>query len=304
MSKVIKFFSLIVLFVFSFLFFLYWMFPTEAVKERVIREVEKNLGPGFEIAIHSMDIGLITGAKLHQVQLSKQVDGEIRPLFKSDKVSLRVGLLSTLFGSYKFSFDILSGKGEISGSARQTQGAWDLSLDLDDVDLKDLAIVQETTGLNLQSHIDGTLKLNFNPKQPLRTTGDLVVQFNECSMEKSDLKLGSFGSVPLPALVLAKGGSKFEAKVDKGAITLDAFDLKGGDLTVDLQGKVYLANDLSRYRMNLQGNFSMSPALAESLSLITALIEKQKGEDGAYPLSLTGPFAKPNIKVGNFVLPF
>ena len=304
MNRLLRIVGLLVLFAASYLFFVYSMFPVHAIKDRVVGEIEKGLGPGYEISIKDMGLGIFRGLTLKEVHLARREQGQSVPLWDADKVSIRPSWIPALWGHYRVAFHLVSGKGDISGEVNRQEPNWMVELRLKDVNLGQFPILQATTGLKMQSHIDGRIHFNFDPRQLLRSNGEVLIGLSDWIIQASDLKLGEMGSFPVPDLVLSKGKSKIEAKVDKGALSVESLKLEGGDLMLDLKGKVYLSQEVSNYRMNLQGNFQMSPKFAESLSLVTALIEKQKSEDGSYPLTLTGQFSKPNIKIGTFVLPF
>ena len=109
--------------------------------------------------------------------------------------------------------------------------------------------------------------------------------------------------IPLPETAITKGrDSRLKLTIDKGAVNVDEFRLAGGDLGLDLKGKVFLSTVLSNYRLNLTGSFAISDKLGQAIPFLF-MAEKQKQADGSYPLTITGRLSEPAIKVGTFTLP-
>ena len=303
MPKVFRWVGYAVLFCVCFLFFVYWMFPMDALKDRVIAEMEKGLGPSYEVSIDTLNTRWLSGLKMKSFRLMKRDGGQVLPVWKAKEVKAGVSLFSLLFGGMKVYFDVEMEQGNLSGRLQRKGVNWFLRCDLSNVDLKDFPITKTAWGLNATSDVDGTIDFSYDPAQPLKTSGNVALKFNKLEFLDSEIKLGEMGTFSLPSLLFSKGNSKFEAEINHGAMNLKGFQFAGGDLELNLAGKVYLAQTLDRYRLNLHGDFGMSPKLSEAISLVTAFIEKQKGDDGKYPLSITGPVSQPNIKIGAMSLP-
>ena len=110
--------------------------------------------------------------------------------------------------------------------------------------------------------------------------------------------------LPLPALNLAtpQGRSTVDIVMNRGSIEIRSMNLKGGDLDLGIGGKIYLAQRVNNFRFNLRGKLGFGEKIAEAIPLLM-IIEKQKGPDGLYPVTITGQVRKPNIRIGDFRVP-
>ena len=98
------------------------------------------------------------------------------------------------------------------------------------------------------------------------------------------------------------GNSKVDVQVNRGNFQVRTFQLAGGDLEFETNGKIYGARRADNYRFNLKGSFKVAPELAQKLQILS-LVEKQKAADGSYPFTITGRVSKPSIRIGEFKLP-
>ncbi|HPM41305.1 MAG TPA: type II secretion system protein GspN [bacterium] len=302
MSRGLKILIYPPLFLVCFLVFLYWMFPYDVVKERVMGAIESGLGGGLEVGIKSFKPHWITGIDVSGLSIGPPGADKSQALILVNRLRARAGIFSLIVGSPSVSFDVEIGDGEISGSAKQSEEALSIDADLDDVDLANLKFIALRTGLNLVSRIDGTVSMRIDRQQPLRSTGRVSLYLVDLKIGQSELKVAGT-EMPLPDLVLAKGReSELGIDIGKGTVTFEKFNLVGGDLGLDIKGKLFLSSKVENYRLNLNGSFSVSQKLAEAFPFLF-IVEQQKQENGTYPLTITGRLEKPSIKVGTFTVP-
>ncbi len=302
MSRLVKFIAYLALFVVSFLLFLYWMFPYSALRDRVLGAIEQQLGSGVSVTAETLEPYWFSGVEVSGLEVEGMNEGRAVTLLKCRRLRARAGLVSLLVGSPRISFLVEIGKGEISGTARRTEEELDLDLELDNVDLGTIQLIQERTGLKLSSRIGGVVRLMIDRQRPLRSTGKIDLDLRDIVLKPSMVKLGEM-EMEMPELALSKGReSRIRLEVDRGAIAVESIVLKGGDLGIDLKGKVFLSTRVDNYRFNVSGSFSASEKLGQALPFLF-IIEKQKREDGSYPISITGRLARPSIKIGTFTVP-
>lgn len=298
------------IFIASFVFFVYWMFPMEAVQSRIINAMEDGLGPDYSVHIDSIGTYWFTGASLENLTITHRVQGKDENFLKAERVTARAGIFSLLLGSPTVSFHAKMGDASVKGSVHQSEVGWSLDCSFSDLDLSQFPILQQTTGLNLSSQIEGEAQIYYDAKQPLKTSGKVDITFDKLQLKAGEVPLGEMGTFPLPDLSLASGNSVLKIQIDKGALNLDAFALKGEDFNLDVTGKIFLAPTVSKYRINLQGKFKFSPKLWGVLDPILPEkwaedLKKQKGSDDNLPLSISGQFASPQIFSGAIaIFPF
>lgn len=303
MPKALKIILYTGFFFFSFLLFVYWFFPVESLKSRITLAAERFLGPDYQVQIGEMDVYRLTGATLEGLTIKKLQEGKSAPVLQADRIRARVGLFSLLLGRPKFSLDVRLGKGRLAGYLKRQEGGWWAEGSFSALNLKQVPYFRTTSGLDVSSSIQGKLSLFYNQKQPLRTEGKIKIAMDQLALKESTIPLGEMGTFPLPALQLAKSASVIEAEISKGSIRMEKLILNGGDLQLDLKGRVFMAPSLSHYRVNLQGDFHFSPKLWGVLDPIlpepfAKELQKQKGAGDRYPLSISGQLASPQIYSG------
>lgn len=300
--KILRMGGYVLLFLLSFLLFLYWMFPYDVVKERIETTIEQQIGGGVEVTIAEFEPYFFSGIEVHDVNVRSFSGSEEVPLLKIDRARARLAILPKLFGKTRVRFSITLGEGSIRGSAAQGAEFLDIDLDLSEVDLASVQLLASRLGLQIASRIDGTVELSIDRERPLRSTGKIDLVFDDLSLGASELKVAGAG-IPIPAMVLAHGReSVLSSSLGKGALSFDTFKLSGGDLGLDVKGKIFLSNTVENYRLNLNGSFSASEKMNEALPFLF-IVEKQRRPDGSYPITITGRAARPSIKVGTFTIP-
>jgi len=303
MSKFFKYIAYAILFVVSFVVFLYWVFPYDSLKVRLISGIERQFGGSIEVEVDELDTYWFTGVEVEKLKFSSRDDaGNARQALILDEARFRASLLSLIFGSPRVSYFIRAGGGEIEGTAHQTEDGFEFSADFDDFNVSSFKMLTTVLGLKLKGMINGSVEMSVNQQRLVRTTGEIDLKLENFVLDQSEAHFGPM-DVSLPKLVITKGsGSQIKGKIDKGQVVLDSIALKGGDLQLDVSGKVFLSNTFANSRFNVSGSFKTSPALDKAVPFLF-IVEKQKKADGSFPLSITGRLTSPVIKVGTFTLP-
>jgi type II secretion system protein N len=302
MSRILRIIAYAVLFAICFAVFLYWVFPYDMLKDRLLGAVEKGLGEGITLSAKHLEPYWFTGVEVDGLTIEGQGEQGSVEFLKVKRVRVRASFFGLLLGSRKVSFDAEIGKGEMSGSVHVSDEALHLDLLFDKLDLASIPFLQAKTGAKWTSRVDGDIRLDIDRQQPARSTGNIDLTFQDLRLGASQLQLGGM-DVALPDLELAKGrDSRIRLVLAKGVMNLEALRLAGADLSLDLKGKVFLSTKFENYRLNVSGIFGVSPKVGEALPFLF-IIDAQKQQDGTFPISLTGRFAKPSIKIGTFTVP-
>lgn len=286
----------------SFIIFLYLTFPFDVLKDRILAGVEKGLKGKYDIQVASVSPRLLAGITLKSVRLNKRDEGGSVPVWEAEKIKLNASLFSMMFGSPRVKFDIRSGGGRISGRVNMEKNGAKVTLRLGNVNLGKIYYLASKYGLNLKSEIDGKVDLDINPSQIIRSSGTLIIEPRSIKLLASKIKAGAMGEIDLPAIAIGEDKSLISAELKRGAIKINSFRLEKGDLNIDLKGTIYLSSEISNFRLNLKGNFGFTEKVGEALPFLF-IIEKQKNEDGTFPLTISGRLAKPQIKIGDFTVP-
>ncbi|MFH1875122.1 MAG: type II secretion system protein GspN [Pseudomonadota bacterium] len=302
MPKLFKYIGYLIIFVVTFIIFLYWLFPYNVLKERVAAAIEEPFGGAVEVSIGEIEPYYFTGVDISNLAIASRTEQELLQMIKLDRVRGRAKLFSLLFGKPDFSFYIKAGKGEISGSVDQLEDGFDLEVDFDEFDVSHIKWLPANLGLQLSGQIDGGVDLRVDRLRPARTEGSIDISFINLKLADSILKIAG-GGFEMPSLVLTeKRGSRLKLQISKGTALIDMFKFEGGDLELDMKGKAFLGNSLDNLRLNISGSFKVSEKLAKELPFLF-IVQKQKQQDGSYPLSVSGRINSPAIKIGTFTVP-
>lgn len=288
--------------VFSFLLFIYLTFPFDALKDRILADVEKNLKGEYEISVGSVSPRLLIGVTLKSVKIIDRGGGTAAAVFEADRVRLKTSLISMMFGSPTVKYDVKVGKGRIVGKIGSEKNKTHLEMRLVDFDLGKIAFLLSKYGLQLKSEINGDIKLDLDSEQIIRSTGIINMEPNGIKILPSKLKAGALGEVDIPEMLIAGGKSVISADLQRGAIKVNKFVFEQGDFDLDLNGSVYLSSKFENFRLNLKGGFKISDKMNQALPFLF-IISNQKKEDGVYPVTISGRLAKPQIKIGDFNVP-
>jgi len=304
MPKIVRWLAYLGLFVFSFFIFLYWTFPYDVLKERLIISAEQQLGSAYDVRISGFSPSFFTGAVLKDVKVLKY-DGDNPVTFLSaSKVKLRAGLGGLLFGKANIKFNVKGSKGSVSGVYKPVDDGFGLNLDFSDFNLGDLGFITGSGSAKLASELNGEIDININKRQMLQSTGKADISIDNVVLKAGDIVFGEGAAFTIPEIVFSKGsGSKIKFELNKGSIKVQELKLQDGDLKLDLSGEVFMASIFKNYRMNLKGTFSVSQKIEQAIPVLF-MIEKQRQSDGSYPLTVTGRIEKPSVKIGDFTLPF
>ncbi|MFH1652651.1 MAG: type II secretion system protein GspN [Pseudomonadota bacterium] len=301
MTKLFKFIGYALVFIVSFIFFVYLYFPFDSVSDRILDTAEKQLGGAIEIKVGKLQPYYITGVEIDDLNLFSTTGKEKGHLLQLDNVKARAGLFSIIFSKPNLAFSLQAGDGGVDGEIDMNANGWYLDLTSNGFDVSTIKFLSSGLGLNLRSKIDGTVVIDFDNARPMRTKGEVDIKLNELVLKKSTVTIAG-APMEIPDLVLAKGKSRINVKVAKGVMDIVKFTIAGGALDLNLSGRIFLANTFDNYRLNLSGKAKLSPELESALPFLF-IIEKQKSQDGSYELSITGRLSQPVIKIGTFTLP-
>ena len=121
MNRFLKYIAYTALFAVSFLIFLYWVFPYDTLKERLISGVERQLGGNIEVNAGELEPYWLTGVEVEKLEFNiRDEKGNAQTALTLDKLRMRAAMFSLLIGNPRVSYLMRAGKGEIEGRARQT----------------------------------------------------------------------------------------------------------------------------------------------------------------------------------------
>lgn len=290
-----------------FLFFLLWTFPYDVLKTRILNQIEDSLGGQYRLKVQSMSASILWGFTFKNVEVIKKDEGKDVVLLKSPKFRVNPSFLALMSHNTKLSFMVLVGKGELSGTYRDSTAESSLSLDFDDLNLADLKFLSELYNINIKGMINGTYAMTSNKKDASKNSGKVDLTLSNFTLDPIKFRMDTSSpesEMTIPSIKLSSSkNSKFVGEFRRNDLVIKEFSLNGADIDLNLKGTLNTAPRFDDYRIDLSGNFKIKPELAKNIPIL-ALFEQQKQPDGAYPLNFNGRLMKPGISVGAFRLPF
>lgn len=292
---------------FFFLFWLVWVFPTDALKSRILTEIDNRTQGRYKIDVGQLDMSLFGSLTFKDLKVSEGAGDQEQLLLKTPKLKLGFSPLGLMSQKSDFSYYVQGSKGDLEGTYRQEGDETHFSANFDQFPMADMGFISVKAKVPLTGTLDGDIDLKLNRSDPNKNSGNIDLKLINLTMGSTRLALDptapeSAMEIPPIKLTGAKD-SMIQGEVVKDSLELKTVTLKGGDLDLNLSGRVSLqAVKAADYRLALQGQFSFTEALAKALPFLF-IIEQQKNPQGVYPLNITGRLAKPSIRVGTFNLP-
>lgn len=301
MKKPLRMFGYLLVGLLSFLFFLYWTFPYDRLKDRIVTTLDQQLRGNIGISIASLSPSIFSGLSLEGVRLIDRSAKDQKPLLSIEEATVDIGILSSVLGSPKAHFSLEVAGGEIGGDFIQRDDLNVVEAEIDGLQLSELRFLETLTGLKLHGGMDGTINLQLNPKQIKAAKGRVTISLEEWRIEKgSQLKLGSLGAIDLGTAytLTSADGSELDIELDRGTMQVKGIKLTGGDLGVQLTGQIFLEQKFATSRCNLKGSITFSEKMREIIPV--AMLGPANPNDGSYPIELSGRLDQLRKKIGNF----
>ena len=110
MPKIFKYIGYLIIFVITFVIFLYWLFPYSVLKDRVASAIEEPFKGSVQVSIGEIEPYYFTGVSISNLEISSRVGDRLDKLIELQKIRGRASLFSLLFGNPDISFLIKAGK--------------------------------------------------------------------------------------------------------------------------------------------------------------------------------------------------
>jgi len=293
--------------VFFFLFWLYIVFPYDALKSRVVTEIENHFQGRYRLDIGSMDVSLLGSVTFKNLKVLENTNSGERSLLNTPKLKLGFSPFGLSSKKVDMSIYLKGSKGELDGEIRQEGDELDLQLNFDNFPIAELGLIASKLKVGLKGNLDGALDVRLNKADPSRNAGKVDVNLIDFTMDPVRLNLDPSApdaAMEIPAIKLSSGeGSHIQAEIQKDNMAVNSIQLSGGDLELNMDGRVALQGaNPGDYRLALKGSFRIAEQLSKALPFLF-IIEQQKNAEGIYPLNITGRLSKPSIRIGKFDLP-
>ncbi|MGZ3419265.1 MAG: type II secretion system protein GspN [Polyangiales bacterium] len=312
-------------FFFALLVFIYWSFPYDRVRDRIIAEFEHSQkstpgAPKQVLSIGRLEPSWFTGVVLKDVTLtSYPADPSKNPsILRADEIRARVSFGSLFSAAKDVTFSIKGLGGTIDGSithkltANPTPSAgkaagpkYDrtIKMDLDNVALGELTPVRDAIGTAVGGTLKGSIDITYGETRIDKANGTIALEVENfwVSDGKTPFKVPAlkavFGSedITLPQIYI--GNLPVQIAVKNGVARIEKMEGKGKDLDLSAGGQITLRENAADSDMNLTLQFKFNDQYkkkGDSTAGLLLLLDSEpklrasKRPDGFYALRVVG----------------
>ena len=307
-----------IFYAFVLFIFMFWTFPYQRLKDRVIAEfnTQQPAGPGVRLEIEEMSSYWLSGLEADNVKLisppgAPGLDGKTPPekVVTIDHAHATVSLLRLIFGTTKVGFGADAFGGELSGQSTTSSDGQSFSVELDEVGLGQLPMLGDIVELPLGGTLSGTIDLELPEAKLAKAEGKIELNASEVSVGDGKTKIK--GAIALPRA--DAGELEIVAEVSEGKLKFESFSLTGKDLELVADGQIRLRDpfNTSMLEMSLRFRFSDSyrgkndttktllgapgSTVPPMLEMVEPKAKRAKRADGFYGWRLSGTLQRPTF---------
>lgn len=319
----------------ALLLFIYWSFPYDRVRDKIIAEFEKSQrtppgAPKQTLSIGKLEPSWFTGVVLKDVALTTTPadPNKAASVLRADEIRARVAFGSLFSSAKDLSFSAKALGGTIEGSITHKASAapttptatskkdagpkFDrtIKMDLDSVSLAELGPLRDAVGTAVGGTLKGTIDVTYGETRIDKANGTVALEVENfwVSDGKTPFKIPAlkavFGSedITLPQIVI--GNVPVQISVKNGVATVEKFEGKGKDLELGIDGRVTLRESVPESDLMLNLRFKFNDTYkkkGESTAGLLLLLDSEpklrasKRPDGFYALRVMGPMGNPII---------
>jgi len=258
-------------------------FPDDQIKDIVVVQMEKQLGPKYKVSIGDLDLWWITGVELSDVTIAERTSPQEEAKKSKEKeaekaeglppdlpmkvtipsVSGRLSLIRSLFSGPTVEFRADVGGGEISGYFQQASDGRTLDIDFDEIDLRRTTALTSFFGVPFFGVLDGDVHFVLNPKRPQIIDGHVDLEGSKLTVGPATVKTDKFPPITYLEIPQSNFGTltiKMKVTHDEGKapprLEFQTVKWSGRDLLGEAWGYLTLTNNIrttrSKVKMRMQ----------------------------------------------------
>jgi len=239
------------------LFFLYYLFPSDAVRNYISNRVSVTY-PELDIAIDRISPAFPPGLKFRAIRLQFQNDLQL----DIDQIKIAPGLLSLLGSEVSFAFKgraysgLIKGRGAITKSRTAPRTTIDARLSA--IRIREVSALQELTGRKISGRLDGNVKYDFTLKSGEKINAQLSLADGELVLLTPVFNLDKFSF------------SRIEADIhgDFQRLMVKKCEFKGSQINGTFTGFVTMKNPVNKSVLNLSGTVAAHSAFLAKLDSV------------------------------------
>lgn len=324
-------------FFWAFVLFVYWTFPYDRVRDRIISEFERSqrVPPGGArqtLTIGKLEPSWFTGVVLKDIALTTYPADPSKPtsVLRADEVRARVSFGSLFSSAKDLSFSAKALGGTIEGSVthklsanpsptppgkKDTGPKYDrtIKMEIDGISLAELGPLRDAIGTAVGGTLKGSIDVTYGETRIDKANGTVSLEVENfwVSDGKTPFKIPAlkavFGSEDITLPQINIGNVPVQVSVKNGVATIEKMEGKGKDLELGVDGRIVLRESVpeSDLGVNLRFKFNDSyKKKGESTAGLLLILDSEpklrasKRPDGFYALRVHGPLGNPVVAPG------
>jgi len=262
------------------IFFLYYLFPVEAVKNYANSEVSRTF-PQLRTRIDQAQLVFPMGLRFENVAVFQQNN----PFLEIERITIKPSWLSLIGGQKSITYAARTSGGRIEGDAAFKSEQITFNGNLDKVRLEEIPALQRSIPHGLSGILSG--KISYRSDAANQQAANARINLSNCTIQLAEpfFNIDSLTFISINA----------DAQLQNQQLKLTRCVFKGEELSGDLSGTGLLGSRLRNSTLNLSGNVQPNTVLFQRAGgdLVTSFL-KGAGK-GGLSININGPLNNPNV---------
>lgn len=274
----------------AIVFFLYYLFPSNAAKNLIASYLKKSQ-PDYQLEAARISPVFPPGIKLQTVELfhKKEIWAELERFVLAPDYT-------TIFSEKKsFKFKGRAYQGDISGVVDMLPGALPsvvkVDADFQNIRLDDIMRLQEIAGRKILGILDGVVQ--YQDGKGIEQNLDIQLSISNCSVE-----------IAHPLITIGLDQLNFRSvdavlAVDKQTLELKQLKATGAQADGELSGVIRFRRPFEKSLLDFRGTVKLHHTLLADLKNVVpgGLFQQKKNEGNGLPIKLYGTVEKPKFSL-------
>ncbi|MBC7792492.1 MAG: type II secretion system protein GspN, partial [Clostridia bacterium] len=210
----------------------YATFPAQAVGQRLAHEVQVRSRGVVSVTFGDASLYRFSGVSLSNVKMTVLRDGREPLMLDFDEAAARLKILPLVLFRPALSARLTLGKGTVIADVTKKGNAWDVALDIDDLDFTSPPMLPKLAGIPLNGKLDALGSVLY-ADPPTASNGSLTID-----LKGSSVGAGVLFGFAIPQVGL--GDVKLQLDIKDGRAKVTSFENSGGNLAFTLGGEIQL----------------------------------------------------------------
>ncbi len=270
-------------------FFLYYLFPKEALEDYIDYQVYR-LDPDFRLTINDLGLYYPPYVKLSDLTVYHLQS----PIMTVSSARVRPGWAALFNNGTILAFDGYIQKGRFNGRLSREDGSspkglTTVDVDLNGIQLEDIDGLRLISGLSLAGRVTGNVAHVNENERPGQGKADLV--FSDCTFQ--------LANAPFGIKVIRFNQIEMGLALQGRMLTVHRLEMTGSQINARFDGTVAISRPFIRSRLNLTGKVRLHAEFMSGLKKkIPAPLwpDKQTLKNGL-PVSVSGTVLNPRLDI-------